>query len=44
LTPSKEVVWALASWTSAANFGPLTTLQFLDEPSAPENVHFGPIH
>jgi hypothetical protein len=44
LTPSKEVVWALASWTPSANLGPLTTLQFLDEPSAPENVHFGPIH
>jgi hypothetical protein len=44
LTPSKEVVWALASWTPPANLGPLTTLQFLDEPSAPENVHFGPIH
>jgi hypothetical protein len=44
LTPSKEVVWALASWTPPANLGPLTTLQFLDEPSAPENAHFGPIH
>ncbi len=44
LTPSKEVVWALASWTPPANLGPLTTLQFLDEPSAPENVHFGPVH
>jgi hypothetical protein len=44
VTPSKEVVWALASWTPPANLGPLTTLQFLDEPSAPENVHFGPIH
>jgi hypothetical protein len=44
LTPAKEAVWALASWTPPANLGPLTTLQFLDEPSAPENVHFGPIH
>ncbi len=44
LTPSKRVVWALASWTSPTNLGPLTTLQFLDEPSAPENAHFGPIH
>ena len=44
VTPAKEVVWALASWTPPANLGPLTTLQFLDEPSAPENVHFGPIH
>jgi outer membrane protein assembly factor BamB len=44
LTPSKEVVWALASWTPPSNLGPLSTLQFLDEPSAPENMHFGPIH
>ena len=44
LTPSKQVVWALASWTPPANLGPVTTLQFLDEPSAPEDVHFGPIH
>ena len=44
LTPSKEVVWALASWAPPADLGPLTTLQFLDEPSAPENVHFGPVH
>jgi len=44
LTPSKEVAWALDSWAPPANLGPLTTLQFLDEPSAPENVHFGPIH
>jgi len=44
LTPSKQVVWALASWTPPTDLGPLTTLQFLDEPSAPENVHFGPIH
>jgi hypothetical protein len=44
LTPSKEIVWALASWAPPADLGPLTTLQFLDEPSAPENVHFGPIH
>jgi hypothetical protein len=44
LTPSKQVVWALASWTPPANLGPVTTLQFLDEPSVPEDVHFGPIH
>lgn len=44
LTPSKQVVWALASWTPPADLGPLTTLQFLDEPSVPEDVHFGPIH
>jgi len=44
LTPPKQAVWALASWTPPADLGPLTTLQFLDEPSAAENVHFGPIH
>lgn len=44
VTPKKEIVWALASWTPPANLGPATSLQFLDEPSAPENVHFGPIH
>jgi hypothetical protein len=44
VTPSKTVVWALAFWTPPVNLGPLTTLQFLDEPSIPENVHFGPIH
>lgn len=44
VTPSKQVVWALASWAPLTNLGPLTTLQFLDEPLAPENEHFGPIH
>jgi hypothetical protein len=44
VTPSKKAVWALASWTTPPNLGPLTTLQFLDEPSIPENVRFGPIH
>lgn len=43
LTPAKVVVWALASWTPPANLGPATTIQFLDSPSAPEDVHFGPI-
>jgi len=41
VTPSKQVVWALASWTDPANLGPATTFQDLDEPSAPEDVHFG---
>jgi outer membrane protein assembly factor BamB len=44
VTPAKEVVWALREWTPPANLGPATTIQFLDEPSAPENVHFGDIH
>ncbi len=43
VTPEKKVVWALRSWTAPANLGPATTLQILDEPDAPENVHFGDI-
>ena len=43
LTPAKKVVWVLQSWT-APNLGPATTIQILDTPFAPENVHFGPIH
>ena len=43
VTPDKKVVWALASWTDPAKLGPATTFQFLDEPSAPEDVHFGEI-
>jgi hypothetical protein len=41
VTPSKQVVWAIASWSEPANLGPATTLQFLDELSAPEDAHFG---
>jgi PQQ-like domain len=44
LTPAKQVVWVLNSWTPPADLGPATTIQFLDQPSAPEDVHFGPIH
>src|SRR5437899_6995921 len=40
LTPAKEVVWALREWTPPTNLGPATTIQVLDEPSAPEEVHF----
>jgi hypothetical protein len=43
VTPSKQVVWALQSWTPPVNLGPATTIQFLDSPSVPEDVHFGPI-
>src|ERR1017187_7070025 len=43
LTPAKNVVWALDSWTPPAELGPATTIQFLDTPSAPEDVHFGSI-
>jgi hypothetical protein len=44
VTPAKQVVWALQSWSSSANLGPATTIQFLDSGSAPEDLHFGPIH
>jgi len=44
LTPAKEGVWALASWTAPTALGPATTIQFLDDGPAPEDVHFGPIH
>jgi len=44
VNPAKQVVWALQSWTPPADLGPATTIQFLDSPSAPENVHFGPVH
>ena len=40
LTPDKKVVWALRSWNEP-NLGPATTIQILDEPSAPESVSFG---
>ncbi|WP_263418228.1 beta-propeller domain-containing protein [Terriglobus albidus] len=43
VTPEKEVVWALREWDPPTNLGPSTTLQFLDQPSAPEAVHFGEI-
>ncbi len=41
-TPAKKLVWALRSWTNP-NLGPATTLQLLDTPAVPENVHFGDI-
>ena len=40
---AKAVVWVLREWTPPTNLGPATTIQFLDEPSAPEDVHFGEI-
>ncbi|MEO6815280.1 MAG: hypothetical protein ABI177_01155, partial [Edaphobacter sp.] len=43
VTPEKKVVWALRSWEAPANLGPATTFQFLDQPSRPEDVHFGDI-
>jgi hypothetical protein len=43
LTPAKQVVWVLNSWTPPADLGPATTIQFLDQPAAAEDMHFGPI-
>ena len=43
ITPEKKVVWALRSWIAPADLGPSTTIQILDEPSAPERVRFGDI-
>ncbi len=37
VTSDKKVVWALRSWEGAANLGPATNLQLLDEPGVPEN-------
>lgn len=44
ITPAKKVVWVLSSWIPPADLGPATTIQFLDQPSSPEDVHLGPIH
>lgn len=44
LTPDKKVVWALSSWSDPADLGPATTIQILDTPAVPEDVHFGEIH
>lgn len=44
LNPEKKVVWALRAWGDPVNLGPSTTFQFLDQPSAPEDVHFGDLH
>ena len=43
LTPEKKVVWTLRSWSAPNNLGPATTIQLLDAPSVPEDVHFGEI-
>ncbi len=40
VSPEKKIVWALRSWTNP-DLGPATTIQLLDMPEAPENVHFG---
>jgi len=44
VTPDKKVVWALREWGPEVNFGPATTIQFLDQGDGPaEDVHFGDI-
>jgi hypothetical protein len=42
ITPDKKIAWALRSWADPA-LGPSTTIQLLDQPSVPEDVHFGSI-
>jgi len=42
ISPDKKIVWALRSWANP-NLGPATTIQLLDIPAVPENVHFGSI-
>jgi hypothetical protein len=41
-TPDRKIVWVLRSWENP-DLGPATTIQILDEPSAPEKVTFGDI-
>jgi len=41
-TPDKKIVWVLSAWENP-DLGPATTIQILDEPSAPEQVTFGDI-
>jgi hypothetical protein len=41
-SPDKQVVWKLRSW-DGPNLGPATIIQFLDDPLAAEDVHFGEI-
>ncbi len=42
MNPKFFSVVLLRSWTEP-NLGPVTTIQILDEPDAPENVSFGDI-
>lgn len=45
LTPAKQIVWGLRSWTPPADLGPSTVIQILRPGDAPpENVHFGEFH
>ena len=44
ITPEKKIVWTLSAWKDPINLGPATTIQLLDTPSVPEDVHFGEFH
>lgn len=37
VTPDKKIVWALRSWDGAADLGPASSIQLLDEPGVAEN-------
>jgi hypothetical protein len=43
VTPDKRIVWVLRSWKAPDKLGPATTIQILDTPVRPEDVHFGTI-
>ena len=43
-TSGKQLVWALRAWSGAANLGPSTTIQLLDDAHPAEAVHFGDIY
>ncbi len=38
VTPDRKVVWALRSWTGAADLGPASSIQLLDQPGIPEKL------
>jgi hypothetical protein len=43
VTPAKKIVWGLRSWLPPADLGPVSIIQVLEEPKAPENSRFGDI-
>jgi hypothetical protein len=44
VTPDKQIVWTLRSWTPPADLGPSTIIQMLNEPVSSEGLKFGEIH
>ena len=38
VTPAKQVVWALRAWSGAADLGPATSIQLLDQPDEDGSV------